>query len=202
MWEDKRTGTADIYGYRISTHTVFPICTLAGNQNNPAIDGDFVVWEDSRNGDADIYGAYIPEPAVPSIITVLDPNGGEMLLEDSEYTITWQTSGTPISNVILEYSIDNGTAYSIIDDNVPNTGTYLWQIPQAIDSNQCKIKITDAAIPPAASDASNYVFTIFMCDELLTADFSGDCKVDFTDFALFSGQWLTCGNPYDPNWCP
>lgn len=35
----------------------------------------------------------------------------------------------------------------------------------------------------------------------MTADFSGNCKVD-TDFALFSNQWLTRGNPHDPNWCP
>lgn len=206
VWEDYRngsgSGTADIYGYRISTRTVFPICTLAGNQKNPSIDGSFVVWEDYRNSNADIYGAYIPTPIAPSFITVLDPNGGEMLLADSEYTITWQTTGTPIASVKLEYSTDNGATYSIIDANIVNTGTYLWQTPQAIDSNQCRIKITDTVIPPAASDTSNYVFTIFTCDELLTADLSGDCKVDFADFALFSGQWLTCGNPHDLNWCP
>jgi hypothetical protein len=68
-------------------------------------------------------------------------------------------------------------------------------------SKQCLIKISDkdGAI---ASDTSNHVFTIFECDASLTADLSGDCKVDFTDFALFSDQWLACGNPHDPNWCP
>ena len=203
VWEDNRAGHPHIYGYRISTHTVFPICTLVGNQKNPSIDGDFVVWEDYRNdASGDIYGAYIPTPIAPSVITVLDPNGGEMLLAGSECTITWQTTGTPIARVKLEYSTNGGTAYSIIDANTVNTGTYLWQTPQAIDSNQCRIKITDTAIPPAASDTSNYVFTIFACDESLTADLSGDCKVDFADFALFSGQWLTCGNPRDLNWCP
>ena len=202
VWEDQRGSNSDIYGYRISTHTVFQICTLAGDQKNPAIDGSFVVWEDYRNGNADIYGAYIPTPIAPSVLTVLDPNGGEMLLAGSGCTITWQTTGTPIVRVKLEYSTNDGTAYSIIDANTANTGTYLWQIPQAIDSNQCRIKITDTAIPPAAIDTSNYVFTIFACDESLTADLSGDCKVDFADFALFSGQWLTCGNPRDLNWCP
>ncbi|MFA6175937.1 MAG: hypothetical protein WC765_05105 [Phycisphaerae bacterium] len=205
VWEDYRsgTGTADIYGYRISTHSVFPICTLAANQKNPSIDGSFVVWEDYRiDTSGDIYGAYIPTPIAPSFLTVLNPNGGEMLLAGSGCTITWQTTGTPIAHVKLEYSTNGGTAYSIIDANTVNTGTYLWQIPQAIDSNQCRIKITDTAIPPAASDTSNYVFTIFACDESLTADLSGDCKVDFADFALFSGQWLTCGNPRDLNWCP
>lgn len=203
VWEDQRGSNSDIYGYRISTQTMFPICTLAGNQKNPAIDGNFVVWEDYRtDATGDIYGAYIPAPVIPSIITVLDPNGGEMLLAGSEHTIIWQTTGTPIANVKLEYSTNGGVVYSIIDADTVNTGSYLWEIPQAIDSNQCKIKITDATIPPAASDTSNYVFTIFLCDELLTADLSSDCKVDFADFALFSEQWLTCGNPHDPDWCP
>ncbi|MHB9070742.1 MAG: TolB family protein [Sedimentisphaerales bacterium] len=203
VWEDQRGSNSDIYGYRISTHTVFPICTFIGDQKNPSIDGDFVVWEDYRNdASGDIYGAYIPTPIAPSFLTVLNPNGGEMLLAGSGCTITWQTTGTPIARVKLEYSTNGGTAYSIIDANTANTGTYLWQTPQAIDSNQCRIKITDTAIPSAASDTSNYVFTIFACDESLTADLSGDCKVDFADFALFSGQWLTCGNPRDLNWCP
>ena len=201
VWEDRRSGTGDIYGYRISSRTVFPICTNIYDQKNPAIDGSFVVWEDYRNGNADIYGAYIPEPVAPSTITVLAPNGGEMLLSGSQYTIRWQSSGLGASNVKLEYSTDNGAGYLPIDANFPNSGSYLWQPLPAVDSNQCLIKISDKD-GTIASNTSNHVFTIFECDESLTADLSGDCKVDFTDFALFSGQWLTCGNPHDPNWCP
>jgi TolB protein len=201
VWEDQRGISSDIYGYRISTHTVFPICTLAGDQKNPAIDGNFVVWEDYRNGNADIYGAYIPEPAAPSTITVLAPNGGEMLLAGSKYTIRWQSSNLGGSNVKLEYSTNNGVGYSVIDANLPDSGTYLWQPLPVVDSNQCLIRISDKN-GVIASDTSNGVFTIFECDPSLTADLNGDCKVDFKDFALFGDQWLACGNPYDPNWCP
>jgi len=203
VWEDQRGINSDIYGYRISTHTVFPICTLAGDQKNPAIDGNFVVWEDYRNGssNADIYGVYIPEPAAPSTITVLDPNGGEMLLSGSQYTIRWESSGLGGSNVKLEYSTDNGAGYITIDANLPDSGSYLWQPLPTVDSNQCLIKISDKN-GTIASDTSNYLFAIFECDASLTADLSGDCKVDFADFALFGDQWLACGNPHDPNWCP
>jgi beta propeller repeat protein len=201
VWEDHRGSSYDIYGYRISTHTVFPICTLPSEQKNPAIDGSFVVWEDYRNINADIYGTYIPEPVAPSTITVLDPNGGEMILSGSQYTLRWESSGFGGSNVKLEYSTNNGAGYLTIDANLPNSGSYLWQPLPTVDSNQCLIKISDkdGAI---ASDTSNNVFTIFECDASLTADLSGDCKVDFTDFVLFSDQWLSCGNPHDPNWCP
>ena len=201
VWEDGRSGHSHIYGYRISTHTVFPICTLIASQMYPAVSGNLVVWQDARNDAGDIYGAYIPEPVAPSIITVLDPNGSEMLLSGSKHTITWSTSGTPIARVKLEYSTDGGSTYSTIDANAADTGSYFWQPLPAVDSNQCLIKISDKD-GTIASDTSNHVFTIFECDESLTADLSGDCKVDFTDFALFSEQWLTCGNPHDPNWCP
>ena len=201
VWEDYRSTNSDIYGYRISTHTIFPICTLAGDQKNPAIDGSFVVWEDYRNVDADIYGAYIPAPAAPSTITVLDPNGGEMLLSGSKYTIRWRSSNLSGSNVKLEYSTNNGAGYLSIDANLPDTGSYLWQPLPTVDSNQCLIKISDKN-GTIASDTSNRCFTIFECDKSLTADLNGDCKVDFNDFALFGDQWLTCGNPHDPNWCP
>jgi beta propeller repeat protein len=206
VWEDYRSasGTADIYGYRISTQTEFPICTRAGNQKNPAISGNFVVWEEYQyDTNGDIYGAYIPAPVAQSIITVTDPNGGEMILAGSNHTITWSTSGTPITRVKIEYSKDGNDCF-IAEVNTPNTGQHWheWQVPSTVDSNQCKIKITDSAVPPAASDASNNVFTIFMCNPALKADLSGDCKVDFMDFALFSGQWLDCGNPRDPAWCP
>jgi TolB protein len=201
VWEDCRSGNPHIYGYRISTQTEIPICTLISYQKNPAIDSNFVVWEDYRNGNADIFGGYIPTPVSPSRITVLDPNGGEMFLAGSKCTINWQCSGTPLSGVKIEYSTNGGQSFSVIDANAANTGTYVWQPLPIVDSNQCLIKISDKTIPPAASDVSDHVFTIFECSTSLTADLNGDCKVDFLDFALFHNQWLTCGNPYDSDWC-
>ena len=203
VWEDYRNGTsnADIYGCRISTKEVFAICKSAGNQKNPAIDGNFVVWEDYRfDGSGDIYGAYI---AAPSTITVLDPNGGEMLLAGSKYLIKWQSSGS-INRVKIEDSNDNGQTFSIIDANVTNNSNgnseYLWMLPADANSDQYRIRISDKNNADT-NDISNNVFTIFKCDAALTADLSGDCYVDFEDFVIFGRQWLTCGNLRNPNWC-
>jgi beta propeller repeat protein len=203
VWEDRRSGAGDIYGYRISSQTVFPVCTNNHDQKNPAIDGNFVVWEDYRNGasNADIYGAFIPEPVAPSTITILAPNGGEMLLAGSEYTISWESSGLDGDTVKIEYSTDNGVNYILLDTDLPDSSSYLWQPLPVVDSNLCLIRISDTN-GVIASDVSDGSFTIFQCDPLLTADLSGDCKVDFADFALFSDQWLVCGNLHDPNWCP
>jgi hypothetical protein len=77
VWSDKRSGSWDIYGTRVSqTGTVLDpdgiaISTARFEQNSPAVAFDgtnyFVVWQDN---DWDIYGARISQAG-----TVLDPNG-------------------------------------------------------------------------------------------------------------------------------
>jgi TolB protein len=78
VWEDKRNGHWDIYGFDLTTQTEFPICTHDGDQEKPSIYTDpnessyVVVWQDRRAGNADIYGAIMkgnaepPEPACTS----------------------------------------------------------------------------------------------------------------------------------------
>ena len=63
VWQDARSGSADVYGATIDpvTHAVteFPVCTSAEAQTLPAIDDGWVVWQDRRDGDWDIYGATV-----------------------------------------------------------------------------------------------------------------------------------------------
>ena len=56
VWEDRRNGNYDIYGYDLSTSTEFAICTNSATQRQVSISGDIVVWKDSRNSSDDIYG--------------------------------------------------------------------------------------------------------------------------------------------------
>ncbi len=61
VWE----ADGDIYGADISdlSHIkVFPICTAAEKQSDPAISGHTVVWTDQRDDIGDIYGADISDP--------------------------------------------------------------------------------------------------------------------------------------------
>lgn len=197
IWEDQRNSNYDIYGYNLSTGTEFEVCIDScidsGEQAAPAVDGNTVVWQYNQ----DIYGAYIPEL---SAITVLSPNGNDMLLADSNYTITWQSSGLVGEFVKLEYSSQQEPNWIMIDANVANTDTFDWNPLPIIDSNQCLVRVSDKD-NPAIVDVSDALFTIFRCDPNLTADMTGDCFVDMGDFAELLAQWLECGNPYDPNWC-
>ena len=195
VWQDTRNGdtNSDIYGYDISSETEFAVCTASGDQLKPAIDDDTVVWQYSTGSSADIYCAYRP---VPTVLTILSPDGGEMLQAGIAADVSWQSSGPVIDTVRLEYSVDNGDNWNIITSGTANTGLYDWDPIPAENSDQCLIRISDVG-DSGAVDVSDGVFTIFECSESLIADLNGDCFVDMEDFALFCQQWLQGGNPYD-----
>lgn len=194
VWQDERMGTKDIYGKDLTTGGELVICNQTGDQTAPAISGERVIWQYNNQ----IYAATRPEL---SVITITSPNGGESYLAGTEATITWTTGGPAIENVKLEYSPDNGQNWSEIVASTPNNHSYSWTpLPQQ-ESTQTLVRVSDAANPDTA-DTSNAAFTIFACAATLTADLNHDCIVDLDDLAMLCGQWLTCGNPYDPQWCP
>lgn len=105
----------------------------------------------------DTTGPDIDKPgAISTTIKVLTPNGNEILSEGSSYQITW--SGTGTSHVKIQFSVDNGTSWSLIVDSLKNTGVYSWfPIPNTI-SNQCRVQVT--SVDGKSTDASDNVFSI------------------------------------------
>ncbi len=90
-------------------------------------------------------------------LTLISPNGGESLNSGTTHNITWSSTGlTP--TVRLEYSTDNGQNWVLISDNIPNTGTYPWAVPN-VGTWKAKIRIADANYTPVA-DTSSSVFKI------------------------------------------
>lgn len=192
-WQDRRNGTYDIYAYDLNTQSLAAVNTESGDQKQAAVCGNRILWS---NGD-DVYYADMP---VPTVLTVLVPNGGEMVLADSSMEILWQTEGPSPDYIRIVYSADGGQTWDFVNAAAANTGQYLWEPLPDADSANCLIRISDAA-DPLVTDTSDAEFTIFRCDPSLTADLNGDCLVDLGDFSDFANQWLQCGNSYDPQWC-
>jgi hypothetical protein len=133
----------------------------------------------------------------PSTITLVSPNGSEVLIAGTMFPIEWQTTG-PVSKVLVEYSLDNGSTWSeVYPLSVTNTGSFDWLIP-IVDSQQCLVRVANAD-NLSVYDTSNAVFTIYQC--LLEGDLTGDCIVNLADFAIMADDWLGCANPYNPQ-CP
>jgi Calcineurin-like phosphoesterase/Purple acid Phosphatase, N-terminal domain len=76
-------------------------------------------------------------------LVLASPDGRETLEKSSSFDIRWATVGN-ISDVKLEYSIDDGQNFTTIEASVPNTGKYTWVVP-AVDSKRAIVRISDAS---------------------------------------------------------
>ncbi len=145
---------------------------------------------------ADISDAYL---IIEGALKLSSPNGGESLPAGSTHSINWtdfRSDGNCPGDYLLDYSADNGQNWIPVDSNsVSNTCSYDWLVP-SINSDQSLIRIIDAD-DPNISDTSDAAFTIYECT--LKTDLTGDCVVNFLDFAALMDEWLKCGNPFDPN---
>ena len=91
-------------------------------------------------------------------ILLTSPNGGEKWQVDSVKTITWQNIAT-IANVKLYYSINSGTTWNLIQQNVDATAErFDWTVPDSVTS-RAMVRIensTDSTI----NDESDGTFSI------------------------------------------
>ena len=87
VWADKRKGTWDIYGTRVSTGGSvmdpggFPISTASGIQGLPTVsynsNGYLVAWADDRAGDSDIRGIGVTNGKLSSIGEIIISNASK-----------------------------------------------------------------------------------------------------------------------------
>ncbi len=82
---------------------------------------------------------------IPQTLKVTHPNGGENFLVGSDTIITWEGI-LPNDNVDIEYTIDNGTNWKSIVNNVSGL-SYNWTNIPKPGSKQCKVKVSKRNIP-------------------------------------------------------
>lgn len=85
------------------------------------------------------------------------PHGGETWFSGTSKTITWKAkSGS--GSVKLEYSTDDGATWNLITPSTLNVGSYNWTNVAAIDSDNCRIRVTH--LTSGQSDYNVYPFTV------------------------------------------
>ncbi|HIE05478.1 MAG TPA: hypothetical protein EYP58_01620 [bacterium (Candidatus Stahlbacteria)] len=94
-------------------------------------------------------------------VTVIQPNGGEILYPGETYPIRWQADDpSGIAGIDLYYSIDAGDEYRTIAVNEPNTGSYNWLVPNT-PSDRCYVMVAAYDIYGNGEvDRSDNFFTI------------------------------------------
>jgi hypothetical protein len=130
-----------------------------------------VVAEDALgNVSIDVSGLFTIDSEYPDV-NIKYPNGGEMLTDGDDVTITWSASdfwpmqGFGASqaadlDIDLYYSTDGGSSWTTIATGEDNDGAYPWTVPSE-DSDQCLVKVVAAdEAGNEGSDTSDGVFTI------------------------------------------
>src|SRR5439155_6298216 len=106
--------------------------------------------------------ASVPIYNVAPTVTVMSPNGGEILSVGSSFPITWSASdNVGVSTIDLAYSTDGGATYpNVIATGLANTGSYAWTVPNT-PSSTARVRATahDVACS-SAQDASDANFAI------------------------------------------
>ncbi len=90
-------------------------------------------------------------------LEVVFPNGGEHFINNtwSPHNITWESNG--ISSFKLEYSINGGIDWILIEDNYTQGNFYSWTTPD-IESTECLIRLSESG--GAVYDVSDSPFMI------------------------------------------
>ncbi len=99
-------------------------------------------------------------PAAPAV-TLTSPAGSDTWAVASPHHITWKSDGLPAEAALkLAYSADGGKTWTAIAESVPNTGRYLWKVPDTV-SGTCKVRLSSAA-----AQVDSAVFAIVASQEV------------------------------------
>lgn len=83
------------------------------------------------------------EPLPDRGVTILSPKANDVFNGGDFYQIKWKAEPTESefgTMVTVEFSKDGGKSWEKIEENVPNSGKYMWKAPN-VDSTQCKLRI-------------------------------------------------------------
>lgn len=93
-----------------------------------------------------------------AMITVTKPAGGEVWAAGSVHNIEWDSFGIT-GTVDVAYSINNGVDWVPIESTA-DTGSYLWYLPEFVDSNQCLVSVEPSIYDANAICAATGLFAI------------------------------------------
>jgi subtilisin family serine protease len=82
------------------------------------------------------------DAAIAPSVTVIQPNGGEVLYIGQHYDITWDASdNVAIESTLVDYSVDSGVDWSRIATLSGNPGVFTWTVTGP-PSDQCRVRVT------------------------------------------------------------
>ncbi|MFC1538249.1 T9SS type A sorting domain-containing protein [Candidatus Latescibacterota bacterium] len=91
------------------------------------------------------------------VITLITPNGGEILEPGSIHNIIWISA--EVNSIKIDFSVTNGSTWETVVSSMPAVpNSYSWTVPE-VSSTECLIRISDANDFETA-DASDSPFSV------------------------------------------
>lgn len=97
---------------------------------------------------------------------VANPVAGEVISAGTTTVVTWTNDPTTAGNVTFQVSLDGGATFNTVATNVPNTGSYTWNVSNNISSSQAQVRILtvyevdDTGEVPEVEEADSELFVI------------------------------------------
>ena len=130
---------------------------------------------------------------IPVETKITYPVGGEMLDPGETNTIQWESYGDPSNNFTVEYSINNGSNWTTINNNVAANSRQLTWITPATPTNQALVRVSRNG---TALTSTSSVFTILevpiltlsatQCEGYISVDWAA--IPDAADYEIFQLQ--------------
>ena len=85
----------------------------------------------------------LTKPLPDNGVTILSPKANDVVKAGDTCELLWKAEPSESefgAMVTVEFSKDGGKSWQNVEENVPNSGKYMWKVPK-VDSTQCKIRI-------------------------------------------------------------
>ena len=83
------------------------------------------------------------KPLPDNGVTILSPKANDVAKAGDSFEVLWKAEPAESEfgvMVTVEFSKDGGKSWQNVEENVPNSGKYMWKVPK-VDSTQCKVRI-------------------------------------------------------------
>jgi len=121
---------------------------------------------------------------IPPVVTVIYPNGGEVIETGDTISIHWAASDNRgVDSVSIYFSSDAGVNFQVIAHGEPNDSTFEWIAPSLL-SDSCLIKVV--AYDPGLLTGEDTSDNLFSVKDYTAVDDKGDEPGDNAPSYIFS----------------
>jgi outer membrane protein assembly factor BamB len=93
------------------------------------------------------------------MIVVNKPQGGEVWSGGSSHSLEWISFDVE-GNIDIQLSTNRGVDWDILAGDLENNGSYLWSLPEIVDSNKCIIQVVPNVLDASVICIPSGLFTI------------------------------------------